>query len=244
MAKSSIYLHFSPEFPADLANALIELDPAEKGTIKTDSYWTFGTLPTNDISLKPPQNKEEMKHYSSVSRLHLTVKWDSRVKNFYVLDGGVYPDEKDTSPGGKPLIKPSRNGIWIDGYKATFGDWELITPGSHIYLGNGKKIVVRGSEHDTLNDEIWDQLNWQIKGEKEKGSLPVKENLELAKHSKENALPPETPWGLIGRVFDWFVAPGKTRSENVMKIFLLGLGIAIATSDKVNFIINWIFRRN
>jgi hypothetical protein len=237
-----IYLHFSPDFAADLANSLIELDAYIKGGIKTDTYWTFGTIPTNDIIAKPPADKNERYHYSAISRLHFTIKWDSLTKNFYILDGGVYPDEKDTSPGGKPVIKPSRNGVWLDGFKMAYGDWELIQPGSLIYLGNGKKIVVRASEYDTLNEEIWLPENWIVKGEKESIVRPVNDAIELAEHSKSN-VQPDTLWSVVGRVVDWLLRPSKGKYEYFIKLVVLSLFLTLLINEDIKALVRWVFNR-
>ena len=235
MAKPCIiFLHFSPTFAADLADSLIEFNACDKGGVKVDTYWTFGTLPSNSVVARPPTRIEDHHHYDAISRIQFTVKWDALTKNFYILDGGVCSDESILYKEGNPIIRPSRNGVWVNSIKMTYGDWELIRPGDLIYLGNGKKIVVRGSEFDTLNEEIWSSSDWIIKEtDSIEETAVITEDLET-----------DNPWGLLSKIFDWFVRPGKSKAENRIKIFLLSLIIAIILSEELKLIIEWFNSRN
>jgi pSer/pThr/pTyr-binding forkhead associated (FHA) protein len=243
MAKplTTLYLHFSPDFPATIAGELIPLDSNQKGT--GDSFFILGKVPYADIQFLPPEDKEIKKHFLAISRIHCTIRYDKKYKLWGILDGGVYLPEGDTSPG-EDVVSPSKNGVYVNGQRITVNDWHSIHPGDRIHFGNDKKIVVYNSPSPTLDESIWEPENWVCRGSQEISTTPVHGAADLIKHTKENASPaPDNPWGLLGKVFDWLVAPGRTRTENTLKMLVLGFGIAVLTSDKVNFLINWIFNR-
>ena len=238
MAK--IFLHFYSGFPANVAGELIELNTDTKDNGKNDSFWTFGTIQYADVRMLPLKDVPVTEHYRSISRLHFTIKYDTRYNIWSVLDGAVYLDEKESQPGKFP-IKSSANGVWHNGEKLRTDDWQTIRSGDLIYLGGEKKIIVRSSEYDTINDEAW-LTGWKCGPKKpEDEKIPVKKNesVALKNQAKSNA----SPWTLLEQVFIWIKSPSRNKSESFMKLAILGSGLALALSTEIRDLIKWISDR-
>lgn len=229
---ASLYLQFAPDFPAHTAGDLIELAPTDE----QDRYYLVGKLKYCDLRLLPPENKSNIFEYNTISRIQFTLKYESRTNLWLIMDGGVYLTEKDTYPG---QIAPSANGVWLNDERLTPNDWATLSIGDKLYLGGRKKIVIKGSFYDTVNDEIWESSHWRCGDYRDTG-IPVAESKELAKHASSNVT---TPWGLLEKVFTWVISPSKTKQEQFMKMLLLSSGIAIAFSTEVRELIRWIFNR-
>ena len=247
---NKLYLHFYPKFPAldpkgePIGGQLIELDPHKKGGKREDSFWLLGKTNYCDIRFLPPKDPTLKVHYGSISRIHLTVKFEVKTKIWAVLDGGVYLNEGDTNPG-EETITPSLNGVWISGDRIRVYDWCAIGAGDRIHFGNDKRIVIYTSPDPTLNDEIWNDENWIYnRGEKQGIEQAANDANKLLKHAQENATPQKSNdslWSVLGKIFDWLSSPSKTKWEQFMKLTVAGSGIALALSTEFRVIIENIF---
>jgi pSer/pThr/pTyr-binding forkhead associated (FHA) protein len=242
-----IWLQFSPDFPATIAGELIELDSNKKGDAKSDSFYILGKVPYADIQFLPPEGTEIRKHFQAISRIQCTLRYDKKYKLWGILDGGVYLSEKDTQSGDEDVVK-SKNGVYVNGLRIRANDWHTIQPGDRVHFGNDKKIVVYNSPNPTLDEYIWLPENWICRGTEEVSSTPIEAAEQLIEHTKNNAnpspTPSTTPWGLLGKIFDWFVTPSKSRETQFIKISLVGFAIAFLLSDEFQHLLSWFFHKN
>jgi hypothetical protein len=230
---ATLYLYLSPEFPADLAGELIELT-TKSG--KDDTYWLMGTLPYCDIQLKPTDDKKELLHYRAISRIQCTIKHEYKTGLYMILDGGIYIDEKDSSA---KAVRPSSNGVWLNGERLLPKDWTTINYNDRIHFGNDKKIIVKQSPYDTCNEDIWNDEQWRCGPYKEEPCSPIEDGSPLMKHAKENA----SPWTILSDVFTWLKAPSASWLEQITKLFFIGLGGSILISDEIESLLKWLFQQ-
>ena len=198
-------LFFNPCFPDEaLAGHCKQMAPTE-----SKRAWTIGRGEMADVQIS-----EQL-----VSRLHCTLRWDGSLRQWALLDGGVYQDGQYAT---------SRNGVWINNKRLRPKDWETVNPSDKICLGPELKLIFGQSCYDTINSEAWQQPGWPTFTAREQGQLDTKLRNELQAEAQKNA----SPWGVAAGFSDWLQKSPMTWREAAYKglvmVALIVLGVLLA----------------
>ncbi|NJN04893.1 MAG: FHA domain-containing protein [Leptolyngbyaceae cyanobacterium RM1_1_2] len=145
----------------------------------------------------------------ALSRIHFTIFFNFDLRQWLILDGGVYPDTKE--------YQPSSNGLWINGNRLRAGNPEPITPSDKICLGLPKtRIIVGQNRHDTINSFAWEQPGWPEFSAK---PTPRIEDAAIQEQLQQLATP--TPVGVASDFLDWIQARAESPAEVLWKLFVV-----------------------
>ncbi|MEO0538381.1 MAG: FHA domain-containing protein [Cyanobacteria bacterium P01_A01_bin.123] len=199
-------LFFNPQFPDEaLAGHCKEMVPSD-----SKRAWTLGRGEMADFVISD----------QLVSRLHCTIRWDDNLKQWALLDGGVYQDGH---------YSPSRNGVWLNKKRLRPKDWELICSSDKLCLGTPLgKIIFGQSCHDTINSEAWGQPGWPAFVMAQQGYLDSQLREELQAEARKNA----SPWIVAWDFGNWIQKTPRNGREAAYKglviISLIILGAILA----------------
>lgn len=235
-----ILFHFGPRFPAvlynnvsseklDIRNGLLKIEPTE-GV----QYWTFGVISYASFQFQPLTlyEPEEAVHYSSISRLQFTVKWSAFENCWSIMDGGIYKDDP------LKIIRPSRNGTCLNGLRLPPGNWEPLKPCDRIYMGDGKKIIVRPTEDFTADDSMWHD-GWVFGSDYADSQGSTKVEDAEASQIVENGQAQN--WAELSyQVFRWLISEDTNHYDRTYKNFLIGFLIFALFAEQIKELIVWV----
>lgn len=175
-------LYFYEHFPevgneADCAGTVVELTPDQP-------LITLGRDPKSSIPID----------CKLISRRHASIRWDSDLENWQILDGGkVWRNQQQ-------VYQRSTLGVYVNGHRLPLEDWHTIKKGDKISLGKrlpAARFVVLADPNDTILMQYWEQPGWpdprSLEGEGEMTEIPLGEMLPQPVTPMLRAIPEPEP---------------------------------------------------